>query len=120
MEALGVAGSVVSVVAFAGQILVGLQSLHSFFGSVRDAAEDVRTLVNELSVLKAIVANIRTYSDVASNATSSTVDIVNALKCTGDSTEKLQTLVRKFEPHGKSPNGSKSPEPSRKRLQKAL
>jgi hypothetical protein len=87
-----VAAAVVSFVGLGGQVLQGLTVLYGFFEDIRDAPRYVQTLKIELLVLRGIVERIesqRTTNDVA---------VQNALKYCLSWTEKLEKLIRKYDP----------------------
>ena len=114
MEAVGAAGSVLSIIGFAGQILQGLTFLCGFFGDIHDAPDDIGALVNELKALELIVNRInviiaQTGSSASSIAlTPSSLNppaSVGELKPTLDLCQfwvsKLRSLIVRYEPTGK-------------------
>ncbi len=69
MELAGAAGSILSIVGVAGQILQGLTFLHGFFRDFRDVPEDIESLVQELDCLEALFRRITVLAGQASIST---------------------------------------------------
>ena len=61
-EVVGIVGSALGIVSFAGQILQGYQNIRTFLDSVTDASDDLRIFRTEvkifLSLLKAFRATL--------------------------------------------------------------
>ena len=47
--------TVIGIVSLVGQLLLGLKSLHTFFGDIKDAPSDIQNLTHELSSNEAVL-----------------------------------------------------------------
>ncbi|MCJ1270791.1 hypothetical protein MMC22_010688 [Lobaria immixta] len=50
--------TVIGIVGLVGQLLLGLKSLHTFFGDIKDAPSDIQNLTHELSSNEAVLHKI--------------------------------------------------------------
>lgn len=57
-EALGVAGSVVSIVGLAGQVAQGVNYLYTFFNDMQDSPSDIKSLSEELKLVGDILTEV--------------------------------------------------------------
>jgi hypothetical protein len=100
-EAIGVASGIVSFAGFAGQIARGVSYLVDFFENVRDAPKDIQILSMQLKTLGSILLDIRDPSIMDAPASGS-FNLSHALENCKFWVDKLDGLVRKYQPPSKS------------------
>jgi len=93
-EALGAAASVISIVAFAGQIAQSSAFLHNLFKDAHNASADIKALTTELGLLTSILNDVRN-----SNATP-TPRLDEALTFCNGTISDLMALLKGLDPEG--------------------
>ena len=98
-EILGAAGSVVSFVGLAGQILQGCQNAHSFLNNVRHASEDLKVLKTEMALFEQTLRDFQCILGLleASGYKNAYSDPQPALCYCELTVEKLKKLVKKYD-----------------------
>ena len=90
-EALGIAASVVSLVAFAGQLAQSATFLYTIFKDIQNAPADVNRLYNELQIVSSILTTIQRSS------TTHGPDLQHALEHSNAVISDLLAMVRSLE-----------------------
>lgn len=92
-------GTALAVVGLAGQILEGVQYLHSFFSNVKNAPEFVGSLDRELVCIQDILKNIRDRS-INPSPGSQNDPLESALKNCAEPITLLQDLIKENDLQG--------------------
>lgn len=70
MAELGAVASVVGIVGFVGQITEGCVYLNRLIGDIKDAPQEVRTLWNEVELVRTVAARLKTiYEQIDQSGT---------------------------------------------------
>ncbi|CZR69818.1 uncharacterized protein PAC_19718 [Phialocephala subalpina] len=91
-EAVGLVGSIVGIVGFAGQLAQGSNFLFDFFKDLTDAPNDVRKLLEELKFLESLITSIQ------SSFSGHDQDLEQALKVCCTCIGELVDLIKANEP----------------------
>jgi hypothetical protein len=58
-EVIGIVGSALGIVSFAGQILQGCQNIRTILDSVNDASDDLRLFRSEVKIFLSLLESFR-------------------------------------------------------------
>jgi hypothetical protein len=91
MDPLSVAASCLTVVALPIQVAEGAKRLYNFWRNVKDAPDEVKTLVSELGILSEVLDKLQRRYQNPLAATSPLFSCNNFI-------QKLTTITRRLEP----------------------
>lgn len=98
-EVVGIVGSALSIVGFAGQILQGCQNIRTFLDSVNDASNDLRLFRTEVKIFQSLLEEFRvTLSEVDWSGEPERWELVRlALDYSDEAVTELQSLVNEYD-----------------------
>ncbi|KAM7220892.1 hypothetical protein V8F06_003786 [Rhypophila decipiens] len=94
-EILGIAGSAISIAAFAGQLAQGAAFLYTFFRDIQNAPADITRLADELRSISSILLAVK-----GSSITTHNPELDNALKLTEAAINDIATILTSLQQPG--------------------
>jgi hypothetical protein len=98
-EVVGIVGSALGIVGFAGQILQGCQNIRTFLDSVNDASDDLRIFRTEVKMFLSLLEAFRaTLEQVDWSGEAERWDMARlALDYSDEAVTSLQSLVNEYD-----------------------